>query len=84
MRKIMDEFDKKVVVVAMIDFDKSYELKIFGMYSNLNWISAFKDRYNLRDLKLRGIPASVLLAPKRKVKQYGLTPEELYHLLKAH
>lgn len=84
MRKIMDEFDKKVVVVAMIDFDKSYELKIFGMYSNLNWIAAFKDRYNLRDLKLRGIPASVLLAPKRKVKQYGLTPEELYHLLKAH
>jgi hypothetical protein len=84
MRKISDEFSKKAVVVAMIDFDKSYELKIFGMYSNLNWIAAFKDRYCLRDLKLRGIPSSVLLERKRRVKQYGLTPEEYYHMLKAN
>jgi hypothetical protein len=83
LRKIAHEYPKKISVIAMIDFDKSYELKVFGMYSNLNWIAAFKDRYVLRDLKLRGLPSSLLLAKKRRVKQYGLTPEELYQSLQV-
>jgi hypothetical protein len=77
LRAISTEFSEKIQVVGFIDVDKSYELRIFGAYTNLNWIAAYKDKYVIRDLQLHGVPASLWLAPKRKVIRYNISPQEL-------
>ncbi len=79
LRKLAEQFNGKLTVVAFIDVNKSYELKIFGTYANLNWIAAFKDKYVLQDLKLRGQPSSLWLGKRRKVKRYNITPTELFN-----
>ncbi|MFA6260757.1 MAG: hypothetical protein WC760_04775 [Bacteroidia bacterium] len=81
LRKIMERFAKRIQVIVFLDVQKSYELKIFGAYSNLNWIAAFKDKYTIQALKLKGIPSSILLARKRRVKIYNLTPSDVLRQL---
>lgn len=77
LRQLMNKHGDQLQVVGFIDVAKSYELRIFGTYSNLNWIAAFKDKYIIRDLQLKGIPCSIWLDRKRKVKQYNITPQQL-------
>ena len=77
LRAVMDKHGSRIQVIGFIDIDKSYELKIFGQYANLNWIAAYKNKYVIRDLQLRGMPASLLLGKKRKVMQYSISPQEL-------
>jgi len=78
LRKLAADYKDKIVVIGFIDVNKSYELKIFGTYSNLNWIAAFKDKYTLQKIRLRGLPSSLWLDKKRKVLRYQITPEQLY------
>ena len=82
LRKLANDFKDELTVLAFIDVNKSYELKIFGTYANLNWIAAFKDKYVIQQLKLRGIPSSLWLGKKRKVIKYNITPESLLNELK--
>lgn len=82
LRIIADEFKDCVKVIGFIDMNKSYELKIFGTYSYLNWTAAFKDKYITRQLRIRGIPSSLWLGKKRKVKQYNLTPQQFLEELR--
>jgi hypothetical protein len=82
LRIIADEFKDCVKVIGFIDMNKSYELRIFGTYSNLNWIAAFKDKYVTRQLQIRGVPSSLWLGKKRKVKQYNLTPQQMLEELR--
>jgi hypothetical protein len=81
LRQLMNKHGHMLQVVGFIDVVKSYELRIFGTYSNLNWIAAFKDKYIIRDLQLKGIPCSIWLERKRKVKQYNITPQQLLNEL---
>jgi hypothetical protein len=81
LRIIADKFEKKIHVIGFVDVAKSYELRIFGTYANLNWIAAFKDKYLIRDLQLKGIPCSLLLDKKNRVIQYNMTPKLLLELL---
>jgi hypothetical protein len=77
LRIIADEFKDCVKVIGFVDVNKSYELKIFGTYSYLNWTAAFKNKYITQKLRIRGIPSSLWLGNRRKVKQYNLTPQQL-------
>lgn len=81
LREISAKNPDKLKVIGFIEVNKSYELKIFGMYSDLNWIAAFKDKEINKMLKLRGIPTSVWVSKKRKLQKYNLTPTEF---LKAY
>lgn len=76
LRQIATEFGSCVKVIGFIDVNKSYELKIFGSYSNLNWVAAYKNKYVVQDLGIRGLPASVWIGKRRRFKQYNLTPQE--------
>lgn len=82
LRIIADEFKECVKVIGFIDVNKSYELKIFGTYSSLNWIAAYKNKYVTQKLKIRGIPSSLWLGKRRKVKKYNLTPQQFLEELR--
>jgi hypothetical protein len=82
LRTIADEFKDCVKVIGFIDVNKSYELKVFGSYSNLNWTAAYKNKDITRQLQIRGIPSSLWLRKKRKVKQYNLTPQQFLEELR--
>lgn len=82
LRTIATEFGNQVKVVGFIDVNKSYELKIFGGYSNLNWTAAYKNKYVAQELKIRGIPSSLWLGKRRRVKQYNLTPQQFLEELR--
>lgn len=82
LRIIAEEFKDCVKVIGFIDVNKSYELKIFGTYSNLNWTAAYKNKYVTQALKIRGIPSSLWLGKRRKVKQYNLTPQQFLEELR--
>lgn len=76
LRKIADAYPDQVKVIAFIDVNKSYELKIFGTYSNLNYIAAYKEREIIQKLAVKGLPASIWLGKRRKVIAYNLRPQE--------
>lgn len=81
LRTIADKYQDKVRVIGFIDVNKSYELNIFGTYSYLNWTAAYKNKYTNQLLKLKGIPSSVWLGKRRKLKQYNITPAQLLEAL---
>jgi hypothetical protein len=82
LRTIANEFRDCVKVIGFIDVNKSYELKIFGGYSYLNWTAAYKNKYVTHQLMIRGIPSSLWLGKCRKVKQYNLTPQQFLEELR--
>lgn len=82
LRTIAEEFKDCVKVIGFIDVNKSYELKIFGTYNNLNWTAAYKNKYVTQQLKIRGLPSSLWLGKRRKVKQYNLTPQQFLEELR--
>jgi hypothetical protein len=82
LRTISTEFGTCVKVIGFIDVNKSYELKIFGEYSNLNWTAAYKNKYVTHQLVIKGIPSSLWLGKRRKVKQYNLTPQQFLQELR--
>lgn len=81
LREISHRFGDRIQIIVFLDVKKSYELKIFGTYSNLNWIAAFKDKYAIQAIKLRGLPSGLWLGKKRKVKAYNITPQQLLEYL---
>lgn len=81
LRMIADAHPGKLKVIAFIDVNKSYELKIFGTYANLNYDAAYKDRELARKLAIRGLPSSIWLGRKRKVISYNVKPQDF---LKAY
>jgi hypothetical protein len=82
LRTIATEFHDCVKVIGFIDVNKSYELKIFGGYSDLNWTAAYKNKYVTHQLMIRGIPSSLWLGKRRRVKQYNLTPQQFLEELR--
>lgn len=82
LRKIADEYGNALKVIGFIEVNKSYELSIFGQYSHLNWILAYKDKYLNQKLSFKGIPSSIYTKKRRRVIQYNLTPEQLLIQLK--
>ncbi|MEI6594067.1 MAG: hypothetical protein WCO28_00795 [Bacteroidota bacterium] len=83
LREIADAYPDRLKVITFIDVNKSYELKIFGTYSNLNYIAAFKEREIIQKLAIKGLPASIWLGKKRKVIAYNLKPQDFLKAFKT-
>jgi hypothetical protein len=82
LREIAALDPEHLKVLAFIDVNKTYELRIFGTYSNLNWIAAYKDKDISRMLYVRGLPSSLWIKPRRRLVQYNLSPSDFlnkYH-----
>lgn len=81
LRRIADQYKGKVFVLGFIEVQKSYELRIYGQYWELNWLLAYKDKEINRKLGIRGLPSSILTKKRRRVIQYNLRPAEVLRLL---
>lgn len=75
LRQIADLYPDKLKVIAFIEVNKSYELKIFGTYANLNYLAGFREREIVKALSVHGLPSSIWLRKRRKVVAYDLKPE---------
>ncbi|MFI5222304.1 MAG: hypothetical protein ACHQK8_08265 [Bacteroidia bacterium] len=74
LRKIADAHPGKLKVILFMEINKSYEMKIFGTYSNLNYTAAFKDKEIARLLTIRGLPSSLWIGKRRRVIKYNVKP----------
>lgn len=81
LRVLASSYSKSLRVIGFIEVNKSYELSIFGQYSYLNWILAYKNKDLNRKLGIRGLPSSIYTKKRRRVIKYNLTPNELLHEL---
>lgn len=77
LRVLAHDYQKTLRVIGFIEVNKSYELSIFGQYSYLNWILAYKNKDLNRKLGIRGLPSSIYTKKRRRVIRYNLTPNEL-------
>jgi hypothetical protein len=77
LRVLASRYSKSLRVIGFIEVNKSYELSIFGQYSYLNWILAYKNKDLNRMLGIRGLPSSIYTQKRRRVIRYNLTPNEL-------
>jgi hypothetical protein len=82
LRVLASRYSKSLRVIGFIEVNKSYELSIFGQYSYLNWILAYKNKDLNRMLGIRGLPSSIYTQKRRRVIRYNLTPNELLQELK--
>jgi len=80
LRKIAQLDTNKLKVVCVLYVDKSYELRIFGNRSNANYHVALGHRTVSRKLGINSIPTSIWTTKKRRVKKYGIKPEEFYKI----
>jgi hypothetical protein len=83
LRVLANDYEKILRVIGFIEVNKSYELSIFGQYSYLNWILAYKNKDLNKKLGIRGLPSSIYTKKRRRVVKYNLTPNELLQELKA-
>jgi len=82
LRVLAHDYQKTLRIIGFIEVNKSYELSIFGQYSYLNWILAYKNKELNRKLGIRGLPSSIYTKNRRRVIRYNLTPNELLQELK--
>lgn len=83
LRVLAHDYEKTLRVIGFIEVNKSYELSIFGQYSYLNWILAYKNKDLNKKLGIRGLPSSIYTKKRRRVVKYNLTPNELLQELKS-
>lgn len=83
LRVLAHDYEKTLRVIGFIEVNKSYELSIFGQYSYLNWVLAYKNKDLNKKLGIRGLPSSIYTKKRRRVVKYNLTPNELLQELKA-
>ena len=83
LRVLAHDYEKTLRVIGFIEVNKSYELSIFGQYSYLNWILAYKNKDLNKKLGIRGLPSSIYAKKRRRVVKYNLTPNELLQELKT-
>lgn len=77
LRELTDKHKDKLRVIGFIEVQKSYELRIYGQYWELNWMLAYKDKELNKKLGIRGLPSSILTKKRRRVVQYNLSPAEV-------
>jgi hypothetical protein len=83
LRQLAEKHKDKLRVIGFIEVQKSYELRIYGQYWNLNWMLAYKDKELNRRLGIRGLPSSIYTKKRRRVVQYNLSPAGLLKQLDA-
>lgn len=81
LRELSTKYKDKLRIIGFVEVQKSYELKIYGQYWQLNWMLAYKDKELNKKLGIRGIPSSIYTKKRRRVIQYNLSPTALLHQL---
>ncbi len=61
-------------VILFLYVNKSYELRMFDSQSKPNYIVALGSKELSKKLGIRGLPQSLWLGKRRKVKAYGIRP----------
>ncbi|MCF8255278.1 MAG: hypothetical protein K9I36_04485 [Bacteroidia bacterium] len=70
----LDTVNLKVICVLYVN--KSFELKIFNTDAEPNYILAFGTKELSNKLGVNSLPQSLYLGKRRRVKKYGLNPNE--------
>ncbi len=76
LRQIADLDTNRLKVICVLYVNKSYELRIFGTDANPNYLLAFGGKELSKKLGINSLPQSLWLGKRRKVKKYGLRPNE--------
>lgn len=77
LRELAEKYKDQLRVIGFIEVQKSYELRIYGQYWNLNWTLAYKDKELNRKLGIRGLPSSIYTRKRRRVIRYNISPPDL-------
>jgi len=63
-------------VICALYVNKSYELRIFNTDAEPNYILAYGTKELSNKLGINSVPQSLYLGKRRRVKKYGLNPNE--------
>ncbi len=63
-------------VLLFLYVNKSYELRMYDSQSKANYIVALGSKEISKKLGIRGLPQSLWLGKRRKVKAYGISPSK--------
>ncbi len=69
-------------VILFLYINKSYELRIYGTQSKANYIVALGNKEISKQLGIRGLPQSLWIGKRRKVKAYGISPNNFFKAYK--
>jgi hypothetical protein len=70
----LDTNNLKVVMVLYVN--KSYELRIYNTDAKPNYALAYGTKELSRKMGIGSVPQTLYLGKRRRVKQYGLKPDE--------
>lgn len=74
----LDTNNLKVIMVLYVN--KSYELRIYNSDAKPNYHLAYGTKELSRKLGIGSVPQTLYLGKRRRIKQYGLKPEELLRM----
>jgi ASC-1-like (ASCH) protein len=70
----LDSNNLKVIFVLFVN--KSYELRIYNSDADPNYLLAYGTKELTNKLKINSVPQGLYLGKRRRVKKYGLNPNE--------
>jgi hypothetical protein len=80
LRQIASLDSNNLKVICVLFVNKSYELRIFKSDADPNYPLAFGTKELSTKLGINTLPQSLYLGKRRRVKQYGLNPNEFLRL----
>jgi len=82
LRQIAQLNPEKLKVICVLYVNKTYELRIFNSDAQPNYLLAFGTKELSNKLGINSLPQYLYLGKRRRVKKYGLNPNEFlreYH-----
>ncbi len=76
LRQIASLDTNSLKVICVLYVNKSYELRIFNTDAEPNYILAYGTKELSNKLGINSVPQSLYLGKRRRVKKYGLNPNE--------
>lgn len=76
LRQIASLDTNRLKVICVLFVNKSYELRIFKTDASPNYLLAYGEKELSKKLGINSVPQSLWIGKRRKVKKYGLKPNE--------
>ncbi|MBC7382641.1 MAG: hypothetical protein H7296_06540 [Bacteroidia bacterium] len=83
LRQIAEIDTNRLKVICVLYVNKSYELRMFGSEAHPNYLLAFGGKELSKKLGINSVPQSLWLGKRRRVKKYGLKPNEFLRAFMA-
>ncbi|MCG9879915.1 MAG: hypothetical protein MH472_04885 [Bacteroidia bacterium] len=80
LRQIAQLNPEKLKVICVLYVNKSYELRIFNSDADPNYYLVYGTKELSTKLGINSLPQYLYLGKRRKVKQYGLNPNEFLRM----